>query len=141
MNKLTFADFVGNKGAVSKVQLLIDEALKDKSASMPDMAFLGQSGHGKNTLAEVISTETGRELLTINSTIIRDPFQFRGLVINLKDKVGHDGAIIMIDECHALPKRIQDNLLTATEHPRELHTSHKDQTLELPTVPTLNRPY
>lgn len=127
MEKLTFADFVGNQGAMNKIQLLIDEAIKDQHATMPDMAFLGPSGYGKNTLARVIATETRRKLLVINSTIIRDPFQFRGLIINLKDEVGQSGAIIMIDECHALPKKIQDNLLTATEHPRELHTSHKDQ--------------
>jgi len=127
MEKLAFADFVGNKGAVGKIQLLIDEAIKDKHAAMPDMAFLGPSGYGKNTLAKVIATETNRKLLIINSTVIRDPFQFRGLVINLKDEVKNDGAIIMIDECHALPRKIQDNLLTATEHPRELHTSHKEQ--------------
>jgi len=127
MNKLKFSDFIGNKGAVSKVQLLIDEATKDDFARMPDMAFLGPTGHGKNTLAEVIANETGRRLLTINSTVIRDPFQFRGLIINLKEQVKQGGAIINVDECHALARKIQDNLLTATEAPRELHTSHKEQ--------------
>jgi Holliday junction DNA helicase RuvB len=127
MNKLKFSDFIGNKGAVGKVELLIDEAVKDKFARMPDMAFLGPTGHGKNTLSEVIANETGRRLLTINSTVIRDPFQFRGLIINLKDQVKQGGAIINVDECHGLSRKIQDNLLTATEAPRELHTSHKDQ--------------
>jgi Holliday junction DNA helicase RuvB len=125
MSKLTFADFVGNKGTVGKVELLIDEAMKDRHARMPDMAFLGPAGHGKNTLAEIIANETKRKLLVINSTVIRDPFQFRGMIIDLKEN--HDGSIIMVDECHALTRKIQDNLLTATEHPRELHTSHKDQ--------------
>jgi Holliday junction DNA helicase RuvB len=126
MKKLTFADFVGNKGVVSKVELLIDDAMKDRFARMPDMAFLGPAGHGKNTLAEIIANETKRKLLVINSTVIRDPFQFRGLIMNLAHD-NHDGAMILIDECHALMRKIQDNLLTATEHPRELHTSHKDQ--------------
>lgn len=126
MNKLTFADFVGNKGAVEKIELLIDDALKDRFARMPDMAFLGPSGHGKNTLAQVIANETKRKLLVINSTIIKDPFQFRGLIIGLTQD--HDGSIVLVDECHALSRKIQNNLLTATEEPRELHTSHKDQT-------------
>lgn len=128
MNKLTFTDFVGNKGTVKKVELLIDEALKDQHARIPDMAFLGPAGHGKNTLAEIVANETKRKILVINSTIIRDPFQFRGLIIDLKEH--HAGSIIMVDECHALTRKIQDNLLTATEHPRELHTSHKDQTFK-----------
>lgn len=124
--KLAYNDFVGNEGAVTKVQLLVDEASKDSSARIPDMAFLGPAGHGKNTLATIIADELDRKLLTINSTVIRDPFQFRGLIIDLATH-NQRGSIVMIDECHALSRRIQDNLLTATEHPRELHTSHKDQ--------------
>lgn len=123
---LKFDDFVGNKQAVGKVQLLIDEAKKDSQARMPDMAFLGPAGHGKNTLAEVIATECKRKLLTINSTVIRDPFQFRGLIMDLVDN-NTGGSMVLVDECHALTRKIQDNLLTATEHPRELHTSSKDQ--------------
>ncbi len=126
MKDLKFTDFVGNKGVISKIELLIDDAMKDRFARMPDLAFLGPAGHGKNTLAYVIANETKRKLLVINSTVIRDPFQFRGLIMNLTHD-NHDGAIIMVDECHALARKIQDNLLTATEHPRELHTSHKDQ--------------
>jgi Holliday junction DNA helicase RuvB len=127
MKQLTFDDFVGNEQAIKKVKLLIDEAIKDTHARMPDMAFLGASGHGKNLLANVIATECKRKLLVINSTIIRDPFQFRGLIMDLVMN-NNVGSIVVIDECHALNKKIQDNLLTATEHPRELHTSHKEQT-------------
>lgn len=126
MNKLSYNDFVGNEEAVTKVQLLVDEATQDSYARIPDMAFLGPAGHGKNTLATIIADELDRKLLTINSTVIRDPFQFRGLIIDLATNNSR-GSIVMIDECHALSRRIQDNLLTATEHPRELHTSHKDQ--------------
>jgi len=125
MNKLTYADFVGNKGAVDKIQLLVYDATKDSGARVPDMALLGPAGHGKNTLAEVIASTLDRKIKVINSTSIRDPFQFRGLIIDLA--TNHSGSIVMVDECHALAVRIQDNLLTATEQPRELHTSHKDQ--------------
>lgn len=125
-NQLKFDDFVGNEATVDKVQLLIHKALGNSSARIPDMAFLGPAGHGKNTLADIIAAETKRKILTINSTIIRDPFQLRGLIMDLAGS-NHGGAIVMIDECHALSKKIQDNLLTATEHPRELHTSKKDQ--------------
>ena len=126
MNKLTYDDFVGNEGAVKKVQLLVDEASKDSGARIPDMAFFGPAGHGKNILATIIGHTLDRKLMVINSTVIRDPFQFRGLIIDLAVH-NHGGAIVMVDECHALTRRIQDNLLTATEYPRELHTSHKEQ--------------
>ena len=134
---LSFADFVGNKQAVEKVKLLIDDAVKDSVARIPDLAFFGPSGHGKNTMAECIATETERKLLVINSTVIRDPFQFRGLIIDLAT-TAQGGSIVMVDEAHQLPRRIQDNLLTATEHPRELHTSYKDQVFTDPLPDNLS---
>lgn len=124
--QFTFDDFIGNTAAVDKVKLLIDEAVKDAHKRMPDMAFLGPPGHGKNTMASAIAAACDRKLLVINSTVIRDPFQFRGLIIDLATN-NSKGSIVLIDECHALSKKIQDNLLTATERPRELHTSHKEQ--------------
>jgi len=126
MSKLGFDDFVGNEQAVQKTLLLIDEARGDSSIRMPDLAFLGPSGHGKTVLSSIVANECDRKLLIINSTVIREPFQFRGLIIDLVDSAT-SGAIVLLDECHALSRKIQDNLLTATEHPRELHTSHKDQ--------------
>lgn len=123
--KLSYEDFIGNEQAVRKVKLLTHEADGDNIVRIPDMAFLGPSGHGKNMLAEVIAAHLGRKLETINSTVVRDPFQFRSKVTG--GEFNSTGKIILLDECHQLPRRIQDNLLSALEHPRELHTSHKDQ--------------
>lgn len=125
MNVLKFEDFVGNKGVINKVKLLIHEAKGDTAARAPDMAFIGPAGHGKTTLARTIADDLGRHYIEINATVVRDPFQFRSYIIN--PAMPKQGAIVLIDECHQLKRKIQDNLLSATESPRKLHTSHRDE--------------
>lgn len=120
-------DFVGNSRAVEKVRFLIAEAISDIGAQIPDMAFLGPAGHGKNTMANIIAEETGRELLEINSTVINSPMQFRNRLIDGPSGAPRNDLIVHLDECHNLPKTVQDNLLSATEGDRILHTSYKDE--------------
>jgi len=124
-SKLLYDDFVGNEQAIAKLKLLTHAAKDNNTVRIPDMAFLGPSGHGKNMLAEILATRLERKLDVINSTVIRDPFQFRSRIVS--GDFNASGLIIMLDECHQLPRKIQDNLLSAMEHPRRLHTSHKDQ--------------
>jgi len=123
--QLSFEDFVGNIQAIRLVKLLIHAAENDKFVRIPDMAFLGPSGHGKTTLARIVAKYLDRKLIEINATIVRDPFQFRSYIVG--PNAPQTGAIIFIDECHALKNKVQTNLLSATENPRKLHTSYKDQ--------------
>lgn len=129
--KMKFENFIGNKQAIEKLRLLIDEAIDDSVARLPDFAFIGPAGHGKNTLATVVANETGRKLLTINSTVIRKPIQFHALIVDLFTSQ-HSGCIVHLDEAHMLSRQMQNNLLSATEQPRELHTTIKDQTFKNP---------
>lgn len=120
----SFNDFVGNRGAIDLVKLLIHDAENDQYARLPDMAFLGPAGHGKTSLARLVAKHLKRVCIEINATVVTDPFQFRGYIVN---DMPREGAVIFVDECHALKKRIQTNLLTACEDPRKLHTSHKNE--------------
>ena len=123
--KLGFDDFVGNNQATAFVRLLIKRAENDNLVRIPDMAFLGPSGHGKTTLARIVANHLNRSYVEINSTVIKDPFIFRGYIIN--PKFTGTGAIILLDECHALKKGIQTNLLSALQVPRKLSTEHRNQ--------------
>ena len=60
---LTYDDFVGNSEAVEKVKLLTHEAEGDNFARIPDIAFYGPSGHGKNTLAGIVANTLGRKFI------------------------------------------------------------------------------
>lgn len=122
---LTFNDFVGNSHVVEKLRLLTEHAAKDNFARIPDMAFLGPPGHGKNFCAKILATKLNRGFVEINSTTVRDPFVFRQYIVG--GQYISTGVIIHLDECHQLPRRVQDNLLSALEIPRELHTAQKDQ--------------
>jgi Holliday junction DNA helicase RuvB len=121
-----FSDFIGNKNVIRLVNLLTHNAEEDKLASLPDMAFLGPAGHGKTSLARLVAKKLDRKIIEINATTVVDPFQFRGYIVNTEMDPGQ-GTIIFVDECHALKKRIQTNLLSATEHPRKLHTTYKNE--------------
>tara|TARA_R100001244_G_scaffold128115_1_gene98974 strand:- start:2127 stop:3050 length:924 start_codon:yes stop_codon:yes gene_type:complete len=125
----TFEDFVGNKQTIELVKLLIHDADGNNSAPLPDMAFLGPAGHGKTSLARLVAKRLGRKLIEINATVVKDPFIFRTLVT---DDTPEEGAIIFVDECHALKKAIQTNLLSATEFPRVLHSQLKTETYSDP---------
>lgn len=121
----TFDDFVGNEQTIKLVKMLIHAAEGDSTARIPDMSFLGPAGHGKTTLARLVAAHLDRKCIEINATIVTDPFQFKGYFTG--NEMPKGGGIIFIDECHALKKKIQTNLLSATENPRKLHTSHKGE--------------
>ena len=125
MNDLGFEDFVGNESAIAFVRLLIKRAEGNDSIRIPDMAFLGASGHGKTTLARIVANHLDRKFIEINSTVIKDPFQFRGYIMS--PTLTKQGSVILLDECHCLKRGIQDNLLSALQSPRKLHTEHRNQ--------------
>ena len=122
---LGFTDFIGNKQAIEFVRMLIKRAEGDKFVRIPDMAFLGPPGHGKTMMASIVANHLERAFIEINSTCIKDPFQFRGYLTN--PKLTGSGAIILLDECHCLKRSIQNNLLSALQTPRKLHTESKNQ--------------
>lgn len=122
--EFSFEDFVGNKHAFNLIKLIIHSGAQDNSKRIGDMVFLGPSGHGKTTMARLISSHTGRVLIEINATVVTDPFQFRSYVV---ENMSPSGGIIFVDECHALKKSVQTNLLSATQDPRKLHTSVKGE--------------
>lgn len=116
---LSFDDFIGNEVAVNTIKSLLVE---DK---IPHMGFFGPPGHGKTYLAEIIADVTKRKFVLVNSEAVKSAMVFRGLITH-PDNCKY-GAIVLLDECHALPKSIQNNLLSVLEHPATLVTSYKDQ--------------
>ena len=77
------------------------------------------------TLSDIIAGEVDRRFVYINSVAVKTSMVLRGIITH-PDNMVH-GAIICLDECHRLPKAIQDNMLSVLDEPSILVTSYKDQ--------------
>ena len=108
---LTFDDYVGNEDAKRKMKLLFSPGKEDKFARVADLAILGASGNGKTTIVEAAANYIGRKFHKFNSTAIKSPFAIRGII----SEPPSEGLVVLFDECHQLPKKIQDSLLNALE--------------------------
>ena len=117
-------DFVGNTEAVTQIKLLCSDAV-DKGGKLPHLGFFGAAGHGKTTMAKIVADYVGRQFVYINSVAVKNSMIFRGLLTH-PDNNAH-GAVILMDECHRLPSKIRDNLLSVLEYPATLVTSYRNQ--------------
>lgn len=123
---LTFDDYVGNDEAKTKVKLLYSPAVTDRFAQISDLAVFGPPGNGKTTIVEAGATYIKRRYVKLNSAAIKNPFAIRALIAEPPT----EGLIVLFDESHLIPPRIQDSLLNALESGKDgkrvLTTAHKD---------------
>lgn len=85
------------------------------------IGIFGPSGYGKTHLVSEWASEIGAKLIYINGTAIRDSLAFRAY---FKDAAQDRNTryIIFVDECHMLPNKVQENLLSVLEEPAILCT-------------------
>lgn len=130
-------DFVGQIKAKQNIELLIGAAKKGRE--LPHIGLYGPAGCGKTTLAEIISNELNAELIYINGAAIISPVIFRMPIAKaIIAKGTNKKFIVMVDECHAIPKKIQNNLLSVLEKPAILCTP-VERKIKLPNGQFLQR--
>jgi len=107
-------DFLGQEHLLKDNSVLRNAISKDAIRSM---ILFGPSGTGKTTLAEIIAKNTNSEFVGINATIAKTA-DIREAIGKAKISWDLDGkkTIVCIDECHRLPKNIQDLLLPHVEN-------------------------
>lgn len=113
-------DFVGQEDAKANIQLLLESA--KLGHKLCHILLCGPAGDGKTTLGHIIAEELGAELIYINGAAVSNTVVFRKPI---KDAIvaGPDKKfIVLLDEAHASPKQVQDNLLSALEEPAILCT-------------------
>lgn len=120
---MRFEDFVGNGRAKKRIKILLDYSIK-YSTPVPNMAFFGPSGMGKTTLSRLCANYLGRELVHIDCAGVPSAAIFKTI---LEEAKYGNGTVILLDECHRLPKVVQDSLLTALEYPSVLTTVEGDR--------------
>lgn len=105
----------------AKQMLLLLGQTFNRRQKLPPIGIYGSSGLGKTHLVTEFANWLNANLVYINGTAIKDPIAFRSII---KDagKESDKYHLIFIDECHNLPKKIQENLLSVLEEPSILCT-------------------
>jgi len=119
---MDFGDFIGQQNVKDNLQLLVEATLKGRE--FPHIGLYGPAGSGKTTLAEIICDALDAKLIYVNGSAVTSPVVFRSPIVRaVKESGKNKRYVIVVDECHALPKKIQDNLLSVLEKPAILCTT------------------
>lgn len=105
----TFDQVVGQDEVKEFLKLKI-AAFKKTRTSLVHTLFLGFSGVGKTTLANVVANEMGVTFHQIMATRIKNWADFYNIIKNIEEN-----DVVFIDEIHALDKRIQEHLYGVME--------------------------
>ena len=105
----TFDQVVGQNEIKEFLQLKI-AAFKKTRLSLVHTLFLGFSGVGKTTLANVVANEMGVTFHQVMATRIKTWADFYNIIKNIEEN-----DIVFIDEIHALAPKIQEHLYGVME--------------------------
>ena len=105
----TFDQVIGQEDVKEFLRLKI-AAYKKTRVSLVHTLFLGFSGVGKTTLANVVANEMGVTFHQIMATRIKTWADFYNIIKNIEEN-----DIVFIDEIHALAPKIQEHLYGVME--------------------------
>ena len=102
-------DFTGQSEIVSNLDIYI-KAAKLRDEALDHVLFHGPPGHGKTTLAHIISNEMGVGMKITSGPVLNKPGDLAGLLTSL-DR----GDVLFIDEIHRLSPEVEEYLYSAME--------------------------
>ncbi len=105
----TFDQVIGQEEVKEFLKLKI-AAFKKTRTSLVHTLFLGFSGVGKTTLANVVANEMGVTFHQIMATRIKTWADFYNIIKNIEEN-----DVVFIDEIHALAPKIQEHLYGVME--------------------------
>jgi len=103
------SEYVGQKMVLENLRIAI-EAARGRNEPLDHVLLHGPPGLGKTTLAHVIATEMGAEIITTSGPALERAADLVGILTNL-----HDGEVLFIDEIHRLPRVVEEYLYPAME--------------------------
>jgi len=85
-------------------------AAKARGESLDHMLLYGPPGLGKTTLANIVSSEMGVEIVSSSGPALERAGDLVGILTNLQE-----GSVLFIDEIHRLPRVVEEYLYSAME--------------------------
>ena len=113
-------NIVGQERA-KKTLALIAESFFAANRQIPTLGVFGSSGLGKTFLVEQFAKAINAQLIYINGSSVKDPMAFRAFFKDAYENQ-NEHHVVFIDECHMLPRKVQENMLSVLESPAVLCT-------------------
>ncbi len=102
-------DFIGQEELRANLRVYIDAA-KERNQAIDHLLFYGNPGLGKTTLARIIATELGVNLVTTSGPVLERSGDLAAILTNL-----NRGDILFVDEIHRMPISVEEVLYPALE--------------------------
>lgn len=105
----TLDDFIGQDELRANLRVFL-EAAKDRKKALDHILFYGNPGLGKTTLAQIMASELGVNLVCSSGPVLERSGDLAAILTSLSR---HD--ILFIDEIHRMPIQVEEVLYPAME--------------------------
>lgn len=123
-----FNDLIGQDHIKNSLQFYVEGS--NRGGSVPPILFTGARGLGKTEFARKMAKSLKKPLLELNCSTIKNNTQFFEQIF--VPVVMNNEVTILFDECHALPKELQNAFLTVfnVEKSSRKHFEWQGSTME-----------
>ena len=102
-------DFVGQDGFKRQLRVFV-EAAKSRGDALDHVLLAGPPGLGKTTLAHILSTELGSEIVITSGPVLERQGDLASILTRLSS-----GDVLFIDEIHRMNRSVEEILYSAME--------------------------
>ncbi|WP_462325361.1 Holliday junction branch migration DNA helicase RuvB [Desulfoplanes sp.] len=102
-------DFIGQKDVRANLRIYL-QAARDRGQQLDHVLLYGNPGLGKTTLAQIMASELGVNLVSTSGPVLERSGDLAAIVTNLKKN-----DLLFIDEIHRMPANVEEILYPGME--------------------------